>query len=243
MTAQDRVPRVRAGEGHPSGSTGLCAMQVVSWEQGALDVTDKPDCADPVLTCIVQQVNDKMCARRDGRLLCPECSVAMLALADRTVGTRMTNRPAREAAMVHAQLAVEQAEKVVHQVRDPRATWAIRAAWKCLHGSNAMAMRQPAMGMAEEANMAAGKTGSSSEANAANAAGRAALAAIGVDAIGRKPVVTDAVGAVLNAFDATGVHLTCVRPDEAHRVIDRFAELTGLPELDPLAGDATPALA
>jgi hypothetical protein len=217
-------------------------MQVVSWQEGALDITDKPDRADPVLTRMVQNVNDKTCARREGQLLCPECSIALLTLADRTFGTRMSDWPPREAAMVHAQLAVEQAEQVAHLVDGPRVGWAIRAAWKCLHGSNAMGMRQPALGMAEEAAIAACQAGSIRAANAANAAVLATQAAVGVNATDSKPVVGAACGAVVRAFEADGVRLTCGRPDEAHRVIDRFQELTGLPELDPLATDATPAL-
>jgi hypothetical protein len=219
-------------------------MQVVSWQEGALDVTDKPACADPVLTRIVQNVNDKTCANRDGDLLCPECSVAMLTLADRTVGTRMVDWSEREAALVHAQLAIEQAEQVAHLVHGPRVGWAIRAAWKVLHGSNAVAMCPPALGMAEEAAIAGCQARSSSEVNAANAAVLATHAAVVVNASDREPVVSAACGAVVRAFEATGVRLTCGQSDTAHHVVDRFRELTGLGELDPLAAsDATPALA
>jgi hypothetical protein len=72
---------------HRAGSGKGCAMNVISWENGDTTITDLPACADVLLARIVQRVNDQLCTHRDGDLLCPACSLAVLALAHRTVGT------------------------------------------------------------------------------------------------------------------------------------------------------------
>jgi hypothetical protein len=72
---------------HPAGSGRGCAMSVISWESGDTRNTDMPECVDPLLARIVQTVNDTYCKHPGTQFLCPECSVEVLALAHRTVGT------------------------------------------------------------------------------------------------------------------------------------------------------------
>jgi hypothetical protein len=252
MTAQDSVPRVRAGEGRPDGSIGLCAMQVISWQDGEDVLTGLPYRADRLLARVVQRTNDNMCANRDGRLLCPKCSLAVLALADRTVGTRMVGWSCAETALTHARLAVEQAEQVAHLSNDQRVTWAVSAAWECVQHPDA-ATRDTALAAADAANGVARTCpaytagGAAAAAPAAHAAAWAAAdaSAAGTGLATAHMVARAASDAVVQALDAadTTTPGRCSSTDAAHRVIDRFQELTGLPELDPLATDATPALA
>src|SRR6266567_1201517 len=72
---------------HERGSGKGCAMNLISWESGDTTITDLPSCADPMLARIVQSVNDRICTHRDGDLLCPSCSMLVLELGHRTVGT------------------------------------------------------------------------------------------------------------------------------------------------------------
>jgi hypothetical protein len=77
---------------HQAGSGMGCAMNVVSWENGDFSITDLPDCADRSLAHMVQYVNDNYCLHTtkdasENSLLCPRCSVDVLALAHRTPGT------------------------------------------------------------------------------------------------------------------------------------------------------------
>lgn len=79
----DIVPRLSAGAG--DGVTKMCAMQVVSWQNGDTKITDFPACSARPLARLVQQVNDRL-AGPDG-FLSPEDSVLVLDLGWRTVGT------------------------------------------------------------------------------------------------------------------------------------------------------------
>jgi hypothetical protein len=80
---------------HQAGSGKGCAMNVISWENGDTEITDYPQCADPMLARVVQIVNDSYCAHLEpspfdtGSLLCPPCSQVVLALGHRTVGTKL----------------------------------------------------------------------------------------------------------------------------------------------------------
>jgi hypothetical protein len=103
-------------------------MNVVSWENGDTTITDLPDCADPMLALIVQRVNDKICRHRDGGLLCPECSIAVLDLAHRTVGTGHLFDDELEQQRVWVRVAARLARDIAHPSRDPRVMAAIEAA-------------------------------------------------------------------------------------------------------------------
>lgn len=70
-------------------------MNVIAWENGT-QITDYPECAASPLARMVQNINDIYCGHlrqahsEDGYLatvLCPPCSLDILDLAHRTVGT------------------------------------------------------------------------------------------------------------------------------------------------------------
>ena len=87
-------PPLRLAVGsHQPGSGKGCAMNVISWENGDSEITDAPGCVEPVLAVMIQVVNDWFCIHdgiEDTGLLCPACSVQVLALAHCTVGTKLT---------------------------------------------------------------------------------------------------------------------------------------------------------
>jgi hypothetical protein len=67
-------------------------MEIISWENGDHSITDMPQCTEPVLANMVQMINDSFCrpcGTEDADLLCPSCSVQLLDLAHRTVGTKL----------------------------------------------------------------------------------------------------------------------------------------------------------
>jgi hypothetical protein len=72
---------------HKAGTGKGCAMNVISWENGDKRITDFPECADEFLAGRVQLLNDAYCEHLDGDLLCPACSVIVLGVAHRIVGT------------------------------------------------------------------------------------------------------------------------------------------------------------
>ena len=112
MTTTDlditRPLRLAVGS-HSAGSGKGCAMNLISWENGDKTITDLPDCADPMLAKIVQRVNDSYCTHRDGDLLCPTCSVKVLELAHRTVGTGTLDLTQRERRVIWVKVAIDQA--------------------------------------------------------------------------------------------------------------------------------------
>ena len=77
------VPRLSRGAG--DGVNKMCAMQVVSWQNGDAKITDYPECSARALASLVQMCNDEL-AGTDG-YLSPENSVVVLDLGWRTVGT------------------------------------------------------------------------------------------------------------------------------------------------------------
>jgi hypothetical protein len=116
---------------HTAGSGKGCAMNLVSWESGDTTITDLPECADPMLARIVQRLNDNYCTHRDGDLLCPACSLVVLELAHRTVGTGTLPLTDLERRIVWVKVAVDQARQVQHLVPDTykdRAERALQAA-------------------------------------------------------------------------------------------------------------------
>lgn len=68
-------------------------MNVISWENGDKEISDLPACADEYLATLVQSVNDDYCGHTEEiddfgpALLCADCSVKVIELAHRTVGT------------------------------------------------------------------------------------------------------------------------------------------------------------
>ena len=127
MGAVDHPLRLAVGS-HEAGSGRGCAMNVISWENGDTTITDYPDCADRMLAQIVQRVNDTICTHRDGDLLCPACSVEVLALGHRIVGTGTHLLTELERRRVWVRVAADQARQVAHLNPDPRVMSAIQAA-------------------------------------------------------------------------------------------------------------------
>jgi hypothetical protein len=90
----DRITHpLRLAKGsHQPGSGKGCAMNVISYINGDVEITDVPECSAPALARIVQDVNDYLADIRgdEGYNLSPEDSVIALNLAWQTVGTADT---------------------------------------------------------------------------------------------------------------------------------------------------------
>lgn len=221
---------------HKAGSGKGCAMNVISWENGDTTITDLPDCSDEMLARIVQRVNDKICTHRDGDLLCPSCSVKVLDLAHRTVGTagilsgealrvvwvRVACRLAREVAHFNADprvmAAIEAAETWCDTPTADAADYAARAARAAAHAARAAAC------VADDADVA--------DVAAADAAAHAACVVDDADYAARYAAYV--ARAAANAAYAVDSRLSI-----AHLAIDAFNELTG--HTDPPTIDYTPA--
>jgi hypothetical protein len=110
---------------HEQGSGKGCAMNVVSWENGDSTITDFPACADRLLARVVQRVNDSYCTHSgdgDG-LLCAPCSVLVLELAHRTVGTDLRGHLTPEQIRkVWVRLALDEADSVASEGEHSRVT-------------------------------------------------------------------------------------------------------------------------
>jgi len=229
-------------------------MQVVAWQQGQKLFTDFPDCADPMLARMVQWCNDLMCSERrsyhSDSMLCPECSMAVLGLADRTISTRMTGRLNREVEWVYARLTVKFADHVASFTQDNhgQVRRAIAAAWECVLNPHSTD-RIEALNLADA--IPAITTGASSTSKdvmvavssaariAAHYANDSAVRVMvnGVEISSAAPAIT--VQRSLSALNAE-VPEACQRQiaKDAHRVIDRFRELAELPESEADVGRA-----
>jgi len=195
-------------------------MNVVSWESGDTTITDMPACADEVLAKIVQRVNDAICTHRDGDLLCPACSVLVLDLAHRTVGTGTVAITGLERHRVWVRIAADQARQVAHLHTDHRAMAAIEAAEGWCDG----------IVTAEQCRVAAAATDAACDAAAwaagaaARAAGAAArAAAYATAAVSAIYAATRAVSAAYAAADVAPLQLLAL----AHRAINVFEQHTG----------------
>lgn len=103
---------------HAAGSGKGCEMNVISWENGDTQITDFPSCSDRLLSRIVQNVNDMICAHRDGDLLCAECSMKVLELAHRTMGTGDLEITEDRRRRIWVAIAADQARSVLHLCQD-----------------------------------------------------------------------------------------------------------------------------
>jgi hypothetical protein len=228
MNAQSILPRLRVGAGASDGTTGLCGMQVISWESGDTTITDLPACADPVLARIAQNVNDRICTHRTGDLLCPACSVLVLALAHRTVGT---GGPADlDRRRVWVRIAADQARQVLHLARDRAAAEAAIVAAEAAADNPTAAAR------------AAARAAAAYAATAAAVAVAVAVAAVAAAAATAAAADTAAASAAtIAAAAAYAVADTDDRLRLAHRAIDTFNTLTGHTEQQPDPGRTTAA--
>ena len=148
MTNTNVGPLRLAVGNHRAGSGKGCAMNVISWENGDSRISDMPDCTHPLLARVVQRLNDSICEHRDGDLLCADCSVIVLGLAHRTVGTADADPDGR----VMVRIAAEEAQRVAHLNSDPRVQAAIDAAlaWADTPTNAAAAAAYAAAGRVEQ---------------------------------------------------------------------------------------------
>jgi hypothetical protein len=208
----DQPLRLAIGS-HQAGSGKGCAMNVVSWENGDTTISDMPACADPFLARVVQRVNDSICDHRDGDLLCPSCSILVLDLAHRTVGTGLVDITDLDRRRVWVRIAATEARSVLHLTgkRRPGALKAIRAAEKWADKPSAAAVNAAVNAAAAYA--AADAAAAYAAATAAAAYAAATAAATALDA--------------LDAADDAYATAYAARLGRAHRIIDQFNELTG----------------
>ena len=176
MSAVDHPLRLAVGS-HRAGSGKGCAMNVISWESGDTKITDLPECADWVLARIVQRVNDSICTHRDGDLLCPACSVKVLDLAHRIVGTGTHPLTELERQRVWVRVAADQARQVLHLTSAPEALAAIEAAEGWCDGTVTAEQCRTAAADAADAAYAAADAAAYAAAHAAAYAAYAAYAA------------------------------------------------------------------
>jgi hypothetical protein len=217
----ETMPLRLAVGSHQAGSGKGCAMNVISWENGDTTISDMPSCADPMLARIVQRVNDRHCTHRQGDMLCAPCSIEVLTLAFRTVGTMLPAGPERT--RIWVTVAVDQARSVEHLNPDPRVKAANDAteAWlKIPTAANANA----AYGAARAAYGAA-RAAADAAADAAYAA-YAAAAAAAYDAHAAHAAAYAAAAYAANAANADRLLM-------AHSAIDLFQQLAGITEHTP----------
>jgi hypothetical protein len=221
---------------HDAGSGKGCAMNVISWESGDAVITDLPACADEMLAKVVQQINDSHCDHRDGDLLCPPCSIEVLALAHRTVGTGGPLTEERK--QVWVRMAIHYALKALPLVPESRRTedgpTLREQAEQVIRAASAW-LRSPDPGRAHEAGRLANKVYTSyaevGQAYTGLASARAAAWSVYYDSL--NATATDASDAVIFSLLARHQHDPAARLAEAHRLIDLFAELTGHTEQQP----------
>jgi hypothetical protein len=254
---QDSPLRLAVGS-HRAGSGRGCAMNVISWENGDTQITDLPSCSDPFLARVVQSVNDHHCTHLTGDLLCPPCSVEVLALAHRTTGTAL-DWPADDLRRPYVRLALAEARSVEHLSAAGKACNDVTGRWltgeatadEVREARAAAAYGAAAYGAAAAAAAAADAAYAAADADAAYAAAYAATAtaATAADA--------DAASAAAYAAYADApprlqrlqrAHRTYAadadapprlqRLQRAHRIIDRFEELTGV-RAEPVPAEVT----
>lgn len=208
---------------HQPGSGKGCAMNVVSYENGDTTITDMPACSDPMLARVVQRVNDTLCTHLDDEdRLCAECSVKVLDLAHRTVGTALpegateAERTARYRAWVR--LALDEAESVARDDEHPAVTELRATVARWLAG-------EATAGEVREARQAAAHGvggGAAAAAAYAHGVGDAAAAAA---AYAAAAVVARAAFYAYAAYAGEGCRLPLNR---AHALIDRFERYAGV---------------
>jgi hypothetical protein len=206
MTNTNVGPLRLAVGSHKAGSGRGCAMNVISWENGDSRISDMPDCTHPFLSRVVQRLNDSICEQRDGGLLCADCSVIVLGLAHRTVGTADADPDGR----VMVRIAAEEAQRVAHMNSDPRVQAAIDAALAWADTPTAAA--------AYAANAAAGRVVAYAATRATHAAYAAAYAAAGR---------VEQTERIIDRFRAlTGHDTTAPDPTVTAQAITRMLQVT-----------------
>ena len=227
---------LRLATGNHKPGTGLgCAMNVISWENGDTTITDFPGCSDMMLSCVVQVVNDTICRHSEHRRLCATCSIAVLTLAHRTVGTGAPCTDARRRLWVR--LALDEARSVEQHHQDAKPLNDVTEGW--LHGSVGSSTL---LGITHDADSFANFSDSYDEHFAKNAARAGALFAAAASTFSfadSAPLLArhavPAVTAAANAVRASkGLHLSPAEAAagdpllvRAHKLIDRYERYTG----------------
>lgn len=86
----DGLPSLAKGS-RPRGSGQACVMNYLSYLNGDVQVTDLPDCTEPQLAMLAQNVNDDLCWHTGpSDLLCSDCAGELLRLAPLLIGTRIS---------------------------------------------------------------------------------------------------------------------------------------------------------
>jgi hypothetical protein len=228
VTAVDHPLRLAVGS-HEAGSGMGCAMNVISWESGDTTITDLPACADSVLALIVQRVNDRICTHRDGDLLCPACSVKVLDLAHRIVGTGTHPLTEMERQRVWVRVAADQARQVLHLTSAPEALAAIEAAEGWCDGTVTAEQCRAAAANAYAAYAAADAAYAAADAAAyANAAANAAAANANAAANAANAAAYAYANAAAYAANAAAERLRL-----AHRAVDVWCEWAGFTPTAP----------
>ena len=219
MTNTNVGPLRLAVGSHKAGSGRGCAMNVISWENGDSRISDMPDCTHPFLSRVVQRLNDSICEQRDGGLLCADCSVIVLGLAHRTVGTADADPDGR----VMVRIAAEEAQRVAHLNSDPRVQAAIDAALAWAD--------TPTYAAAAAAAAAAGRVVAYAATRATHAAAYAAVYAAYAAGRVEQTAVADAARAARATYATyaadAAAYAAAGRVEQTERIIDRFRALTG----------------
>lgn len=92
MDVPDGLPSLAVGS-HERGSGRACVMNYISYINGDVRITDTPDCTEPVLAAIAQNINDSLCGHRKTDMMCSDCAGHMLRLAPLLIGTRVSPDP------------------------------------------------------------------------------------------------------------------------------------------------------
>jgi hypothetical protein len=228
VIAVDHPLRLAVGS-HEAGTGMGCAMNVISWESGDTTITDLPACADRMLARIVQLVNDRICTHRDGDLLCPACSVKVLDLAHRIVGTGTHPLTEMERQRVWVRVAADQARQVLHLTSAPEALAAIEAAEGWCDGTVTAEQCRAAAANAYAAYAAADAAYAAADAAAyANAAANAAAANANAAANAANAAAYAYANAAAYAANAAAERLRL-----AHRAVDVWCEWAGFTPTAP----------
>lgn len=89
----DGLPSLAKGTS-ARGSGRACIMNYLSYLNGDVQITDLPDCTEPQLAMLAQNVNDDLCWHTGpSDLLCSDCAGEILRLAPLLIGTRISRPP------------------------------------------------------------------------------------------------------------------------------------------------------
>ena len=223
-------PLILAAGSHQAGSGKGCAMNVISWENGDVKITDFPACSDRMLARMVQNVNDRLAG--DNGLLSAEDSLIALELGHMTVGTSSHGLSDLDLRRVYVRIACMIARRVVHLDKSGTALPCIEAAERWADSptdANLASLRTARAAAAAAAADAAAAAAYAAYAAAADAAADAAYAAYAAYAAAAA-AAADAAAYAAAAADAAA-YADAARRDflisATRDAITMFHDLTG----------------